>query len=63
LRERLGLSLGFVLWDGSSVPAGHPANAFAIRQSVKTPSILHRSDHSPSSRRLLKFHMSRSGQP
>ncbi len=30
-RERLGLDVGFVLWDGSTVPAGLPAGAFAIR--------------------------------
>lgn len=29
-RERLGLDLGFVLWDGSSVPADWPANGLAI---------------------------------
>jgi len=29
-RERLGLDLGFVLWDGSTVPADWPANALAI---------------------------------
>ncbi len=29
-RERLGLDLGFVLWDGSTVPADWPANAPAI---------------------------------
>src|SRR5918911_3490173 len=29
-RERLGLDLGFVLWDGSTVPADLPANALAI---------------------------------
>ena len=29
-RERLGLDLGFVLWDGSTVPAGLPDDAFAI---------------------------------
>jgi len=29
-RERLGLDLGFVLWDGSTVPVGWPANALAI---------------------------------
>jgi cyclopropane-fatty-acyl-phospholipid synthase len=30
-RERLGLDLGFVLWDGSTVPAGLARDAFAIR--------------------------------
>jgi cyclopropane-fatty-acyl-phospholipid synthase len=30
LRERLGLSLGFVLWDGSTVPDGLAGDAFAI---------------------------------
>jgi cyclopropane-fatty-acyl-phospholipid synthase len=30
LRERLGLSLGFVLWDGSTVPDGLACDAFAI---------------------------------
>jgi cyclopropane-fatty-acyl-phospholipid synthase len=29
-RERLGLDLGFVLWDGSRVPADWPANGLAI---------------------------------
>ena len=29
-RERLGLDLGFVLWDGSSVPADWPANGLAV---------------------------------
>jgi cyclopropane-fatty-acyl-phospholipid synthase len=31
MRERLGLDLGFVLWDGSTVPAGLRADAFAIK--------------------------------
>ena len=31
VRERLGLSLGFVLWNGSRVPADYPADAFAMR--------------------------------
>jgi cyclopropane-fatty-acyl-phospholipid synthase len=30
-RERLGLDLGFVLWDGSTVPAGLEPDAFAIK--------------------------------
>jgi cyclopropane-fatty-acyl-phospholipid synthase len=30
-RERLGLDLGFVLWDGSTVPADLPADAFAVK--------------------------------
>ena len=30
VRERLGLTLGFVLWDGSTVPADLPADALAI---------------------------------
>lgn len=30
VRERLGLTLGFVLWDGSTVPAELPPDAFAI---------------------------------
>jgi cyclopropane-fatty-acyl-phospholipid synthase len=30
-RERLGLDLGFVLWDGSTVPAGLAPNALALR--------------------------------
>ncbi len=30
-RERLGLDLGFVLWDGSTVPADLPRDALAIR--------------------------------
>src|SRR5215475_14537033 len=30
VRERLGLDIGFVLWDGSTVPARLPADAFAI---------------------------------
>ncbi len=29
-RERLGLDLGFVLWDGSTIPADLSSNAFAI---------------------------------
>ena len=29
-RERLGLDLGFVLWDGSTLPADLPADALAI---------------------------------
>jgi cyclopropane-fatty-acyl-phospholipid synthase len=29
-RERLGLDIGFVLWDGSTVPAGLPRDALAI---------------------------------
>lgn len=29
-RERLGLDIGFVLWDGTSVPAGLPRDALAI---------------------------------
>jgi cyclopropane-fatty-acyl-phospholipid synthase len=28
--ERLQLEFGFVLWDGSTVPAGYPADGFAI---------------------------------
>jgi cyclopropane-fatty-acyl-phospholipid synthase len=31
LRERLGLEIGFVLWDGSTVPADLPPDAFAIK--------------------------------
>ena len=31
VRERLGLSVGFMLWNGSRVPTDHPADAFAIR--------------------------------
>lgn len=31
VRERLGLDLGFVLWDGSTVPADLPAGAFGVR--------------------------------
>jgi cyclopropane-fatty-acyl-phospholipid synthase len=31
LRERLGLDVGFVFWDGSTVPAGLPPEAFAIQ--------------------------------
>ncbi len=30
-RERLGLDLGFVLWDGSTVPAGLPHDALAVQ--------------------------------
>jgi cyclopropane-fatty-acyl-phospholipid synthase len=30
-RERLGLDVGFVLWDGSTVPAALPRDALAIR--------------------------------
>ena len=30
-RERLGLDLGFVLWDGSTVPPGLAPDAFAVR--------------------------------
>lgn len=30
-REKLGLDLGFRLWDGTTVPAGLPADAFAVR--------------------------------
>jgi cyclopropane-fatty-acyl-phospholipid synthase len=30
-RERLGLDLGFVLWDGSTVPAGLRRDAFAMK--------------------------------
>jgi len=30
VRERLGLDVGFVLWDGSTVPSGLGANALAI---------------------------------
>jgi cyclopropane-fatty-acyl-phospholipid synthase len=30
LRERLGLDIGFVLWDGTAVPAGLPADALAV---------------------------------
>lgn len=30
-RERLGLDLGFVLWDGVTVPANLPKDAFAIK--------------------------------
>ena len=30
-RERLGLDLGFVLWDGSIVPAGLRRDAFAMK--------------------------------
>ena len=30
-RDRLGLEVGFVLWDGSTVPAGLAPDAFAIR--------------------------------
>jgi len=29
-RERLGLDIGFVLWDGSTIPADLPPNAFAV---------------------------------
>jgi cyclopropane-fatty-acyl-phospholipid synthase len=29
-RERLGLDIGFVLWDGSTVPAGLPSDALAL---------------------------------
>ena len=29
-RERLGLDIGFVLWDGSTVPAGLAREAFAL---------------------------------
>jgi cyclopropane-fatty-acyl-phospholipid synthase len=31
IREQLGLDVGFVLWDGSTVPADFPRNAFAIK--------------------------------
>src|ERR671927_80399 len=31
MREQLGLELGFVLWDGSTVPAVLARDAFAIR--------------------------------
>jgi cyclopropane-fatty-acyl-phospholipid synthase len=30
-RDRIGLDVGFVLWDGSTVPAGLPRDAFAIK--------------------------------
>src|SRR5260221_189924 len=30
VREAYGLDLGFVLWDGSTVPADLPANAIAV---------------------------------
>ncbi|HTP92750.1 MAG TPA: cyclopropane-fatty-acyl-phospholipid synthase family protein [Xanthobacteraceae bacterium] len=30
VRERLGLDIGFVLWDGSTVPAGLAPNALAV---------------------------------
>jgi cyclopropane-fatty-acyl-phospholipid synthase len=30
VRERLGLDVGFVLWDGSTVPSGLGADASAI---------------------------------
>jgi cyclopropane-fatty-acyl-phospholipid synthase len=30
-RERLALDLGFVLWDGSTIPAGLPPDALAVR--------------------------------
>ncbi|MBV8567116.1 MAG: class I SAM-dependent methyltransferase [Methylobacteriaceae bacterium] len=30
IRERFGLDLGFVLWDGSTVPADLPSNAVAV---------------------------------
>ena len=30
VREQLGLDIGFVLWDGSTVPSGFPPDAFAI---------------------------------
>jgi cyclopropane-fatty-acyl-phospholipid synthase len=29
-RDKLGLEIGFVLWDGSTVPAGLPADALAV---------------------------------
>jgi cyclopropane-fatty-acyl-phospholipid synthase len=29
-RERLAIDVGFVLWDGSRVPADHPADALAV---------------------------------
>jgi cyclopropane-fatty-acyl-phospholipid synthase len=31
VRERLGLALGFVLWDGTTIPADLAANAIALR--------------------------------
>ena len=31
IREAYGLDIGFVLWDGSRVPADYPANAIAVR--------------------------------
>lgn len=31
VREKLGLDLGFVLWDGSTVPDNLPRDALAIR--------------------------------
>ena len=30
VRDRLGLEMGFVLWDGSTIPADLPPNALAI---------------------------------
>jgi cyclopropane-fatty-acyl-phospholipid synthase len=30
VRERLGLDLGFIMWDGSTVPADLPPDAFAV---------------------------------
>lgn len=34
-RERLGLDLGFVLWEGSTVPAGLPRDALALHIADK----------------------------
>ena len=31
VREAYGLDIGFVLWDGSRVPADYPDNAMALR--------------------------------
>ncbi len=31
MREAYGFDIGFVLWDGSRVPADYPANAIAVR--------------------------------
>jgi cyclopropane-fatty-acyl-phospholipid synthase len=31
LRERLGLDIGFVFWDGSTAPAGLPGDALAVQ--------------------------------
>jgi cyclopropane-fatty-acyl-phospholipid synthase len=50
-RERLGLDLGFVLWDGSTLPTGLPHDALAIQ--IADEGVIARLIRSPNRETLL----------